>query len=208
MAAAVYRAAVPDNTRGMPPQISPAGARNFSTAIAGMVSQASAGTSLARQPRSLSRMGRGDHAAADAHRCGSSLLRSFPEAIFRTCERLRAHARSEVLQMWAGLGLLQPRAKSASRGQRNRSAARRKFPATRWRQRWRFRESGAYTAAAVLSIAYDQPSRGARRKRGPSARTPRKPFEAICARRGRWREIGRWRRASAGGRCRVTGIRV
>jgi A/G-specific adenine glycosylase len=78
-------------------------------------------------------------------------LRALP-----TLSRLAAAAEDEVLSLWSGLGYYS-RARALHRAARQlRATGRRAFPADMEEAR-RLPGVGAYTAAAVLSIAYDQP---------------------------------------------------
>jgi len=78
-------------------------------------------------------------------------LRALP-----TLARLAAAEEDEVLSLWSGLGYYS-RARALHRAARQlRGAGRRAFPADMGEAR-QLPGVGAYTAAAVLSIAYDQP---------------------------------------------------
>ena len=108
------------------------------------------------QPRPVPHLGGGNHAATNAHRRRPALLRRFLER-FPDFESLARARQDEVLQAVVRPRLLQPRAQLASRREENRRVATREnFRATS-KPRSTLPGIGRYTAAAVLSIAYDVP---------------------------------------------------
>src|SRR5690348_16764786 len=95
-----------------------AGDRLAATQAARVVPRELARFSVAARTRCVSHMGRGDYAAADAHRGGAAVLRAFSRAI-PECDGAGARAGNGSPEILGWLGLLQPRAEFASRRETN-----------------------------------------------------------------------------------------
>ena len=170
----------------MKTNLSPAQLKSFQKPIAPLVSRTPTRPSLARQPRSLSRVGRGSHAAANAYRRRDALLRSFPEKPSRR-RVARERADREVLKLWSGLGYY-------SRARNLHRAAKEIVHITAANSRARSTQlshspaSAATQPRAVLSIAYDVPLAVLD---GNVARVLARlaPFAAICASPARGGEL-------------------
>src|SRR4029077_13021790 len=92
---------------------------NLPTPPPRLVRQAPARSPLAREPRSLSHLGSGGYAAADAHRRRPTVLPAIPPPI--SSRRIPRPGRAGgSAQTLVRPRLLQPRAKSPPRGTRNR----------------------------------------------------------------------------------------
>src|ERR1700679_1038556 len=93
-----------------------------------LVSRAPARSSLAQQPRSLSHLGGGNHAAADAHRRGDALLRSL-SGTFPYGRVARSRTAAGSAETLVRAGVLQPSAEFAFGGEANCRGACRKISA-------------------------------------------------------------------------------
>jgi adenine-specific DNA glycosylase len=140
----------------MKANLSPSPAHEFSKALAPLVSRAQTRPPLARQPRSLPRLDRGSDVATNAHRGRNALLRSHFLHRLPDMESLARAPLAEVLKLWSGLGYYS-RARNLHRAAKEILLHHNgKFPGE-LDAALQLPGIGRYTAAAVLSIAFDVP---------------------------------------------------
>src|SRR3982074_2101454 len=160
-----------DNGRRESRGIIGAGNREIQAPIARLVFRAQTRPALAKNERSLPHLAFGNHAAADARCGGRALLQQLSPAVpghagagartggsrSQPLGRPRARRRAKaVLSHWAGLGYYS-RARNLLRAAQEIDARHGgRFP-SEYDAALALPGIGRYTAAAVLSIAYDQP---------------------------------------------------